>query len=370
MADQTTNYKCPACTGPLHFQGSTGRLECEYCGSSYEVAEIEAMLASATEKASAAKEASDAREARMSAEEREAQTFTDENGNVLKSYNCPSCGAELVCDEQTVATSCPYCGNPTVVPGVVKGEFKPDFMIPFKLDKEAALAALKEFYKGKKFLPNNFVDDNHLDEIKGVYVPFWLYDGSADARAEYSATISRSYTTATERVTETDHYYVRRCGTMAFERVPADASTKMPDEYMDAVEPFDFSELRPYSHAYLPGFLANTWDVPVDGNKERINRRITETALSVLRNDVTGYQTVSVDKSDVDIDHRDARYAMLPVWMLSTKWNGQSFLFAMNGQTGKLVGNLPVDMGKFWMMFAMIGIPLAALFSAAVIFMN
>ncbi len=371
MADRVTNYQCPACTGPLHFSGATGRLECEYCGSSYEVAEIEASLAAATAAAetAAAKDAErESREAGDVLAERSAEAG-DGAGAALKTYNCPSCGAELICEENTIATSCPYCGNPSVVPGTVRGEFKPDFVIPFKYEKEAALAALKEFYKGKKFLPSGFTDGNHLEEIKGVYVPFWLYEGAADAAAEFEASRSRTYTTSSERVTTTDHYRVLRAGCMDFDYVPADASTKMPDNYMDAVEPFDYDDLKPYSHAYLPGFLASSYDVDAEECFSRVEPRISATALETLRRDVTGYQSVRTVRSKCDVSVTARKYALLPVWLLATRWNGESFLFAMNGQTGRFVGNLPVSAGKFALWFLGLGIPLGCILGALAMFL-
>ena len=153
MASQVTNYQCPACTGPLQFDPDTGKLGCEYCGSVYELAEIEALYAE-EEKAAA--------EAMKNAEEAGPETQWDmsgvgedwgEDAAGMKTYSCPSCTAELICDASTAATACPYCGNPTVVPGQFSGSLKPVCVIPFKLDKEAAVTALKKHYQKRFFLP-------------------------------------------------------------------------------------------------------------------------------------------------------------------------------------------------------------------------
>ena len=103
-----------------------------------------------------------------------------DDADAMRAYSCPSCGAELICDETTAATSCPYCGNPTVVPGKFAGALKPEYVLPFKLAKEDAVKALKAHYKGKPFLPKAFSAENHVQEIKGVYVPFWMFDGEAE----------------------------------------------------------------------------------------------------------------------------------------------------------------------------------------------
>ena len=354
MANQVTNYKCPACTGPLRFDSATGKLQCDFCGSSYEVAEIEKLYAE--KDAQAAGAFRQAEEQAAADGEWTAASGSDWGADAdgLRVYGCPSCGAELICDETTSATSCPYCGNNTIVPGQFSGALKPDYVLPFKLDKAAAVAALKKHYGGKKLLPKAFSNENHIEEVKGVYVPFWLYDGSAEVDVRCHGTKVSGYSTAHENVTVTNHYDVRRAGTVQFERVPVDASSKMPDDHMDSIEPFDYTQMQPFSTAYLPGYLADKYDVTVDDSRARADRRSRETLENALRETVTGYGTCVTDRTDIRLHRGKVHYALLPVWMLSTKWNGESFLFAMNGQTGKLVGDLPTDRGRYWSTFGAI----------------
>ena len=358
MASQITNYQCPACTGPLHFEPETGKLTCEYCGSVYELAEIEALYQE-KEKA-AAEEFHEAEEAHGW----DTSSMSDDWGSDadgMKVYSCPSCTAELMCDDTTAATSCPYCGNPTVVPGQFSGALKPDLVIPFKLTKEAAVEALKKHYEKRFFLPKTFKDKNHIEKIQGVYVPFWLFDGEADGSAAYEATRSRTYTRGDYRITETMHYHVDRAGSLKFEKVPVDASSKMPDGHMDSIEPFDYGELKPFSTAYLPGFLADKYDVTVEQSQSRADLRCAGTLEDALRDTVQGYHSVMPIGKNIRLIRGKVQYALLPVWLLHTKWNGQDFLFAMNGQTGKMAGDLPVDKGKFWKMFLGLGVGLSTI---------
>lgn len=376
MASQITNYKCPACTGPLHYEGTSGKLECEYCGSSFGVAEIEELYAEKIEDAEAAAAAAQAEEPEEEYEmpdgsgswASDAGSDWGEEAANMKAYNCPSCGAELICDINTAATSCPYCGNPTIIPGNFAGALKPDYIIPFKLDKMAAINALAKYYKGKKFLPKAFADTNHLDEITGVYVPFWLYDGEAFADMYFRATRVHTHTTRKERITITEHYRLRRAGSLKFEKIPVDASKKMPDTHMDAIEPYDYSELRPFSTAYMPGFLADKFDMSADECAERADQRAENSTVSVMNTTTGGFTTVLPESKNVRLKRGGVKYALLPVWMLSTRWKGQSFLFAMNGQTGKLIGDLPVDKSRYWAWFAGIAAPLAAVLAALLLF--
>ena len=215
MAAQVTNYQCPSCTGPLHFVGASGKLECDYCGSTYDVAEIEAFYAEKEEKAAAAQQSAEEKTAaeRQAAEEGgwempDLSADWGAEGDGMKAYSCPSCGAELICDASTAATFCPYCGNPTVVPGQFAGTLKPDFVIPFKLSREDAIRELKKHYRGKVFLPKSFSKENHLQEIQGVYVPFWLFSGEAEGNAHYECTRSHK---RTEGEYEAVSYTHRRC---------------------------------------------------------------------------------------------------------------------------------------------------------------
>ena len=369
MPTQVTNYQCPGCTGPLHFVGASGKLECEYCGASYDVAEIEALYAEKEEKAAAAQQAAEekaaaGKEASADGGDWDTSGFSDdwgEEGEGMKAYNCPSCGAQLICDATTAATSCPYCGNPTVVPGQFAGTLKPDFVIPFKVSREDAIQRLKQHYKGKVFLPKSFSSENHLQEISGVYVPFWMFSGEAEGDAHFDATRSRTYKSGDYRITETDHYDAYRAGSLAFEKIPVDGSEKMPDEHMDSIEPYDYSELKPFSTAYLPGFLADKFDVTAEDSRQRADSRCAGTLRSALEKTVSGYETCSARESNTTIKRGKVHYALMPVWMLNTKWHGKDFLFAMNGQTGKLVGDLPVDKGRYWAMFFAIAVPLSAI---------
>ena len=372
MPTQVTNYQCPACTGPLHYSAKSGKLECDYCGSSFDVADIEALYAHKEAEAAPAKQAADAKADAAAAAETEAAQAAAQSGNVggwdtsglssdwgadadgLRVYSCPSCGAELICDETTAATSCPYCGNPTVVPGQFSGALRPDFILPFRLTKDDAVQALRAHYKGKPFLPKSFTSANHIEQIQGVYVPFWLFDGGAEGSASYRASNTSVYETGDYEVTETMHYDVFRAGSIAFEKIPVDASSKMPDDHMDSIEPFDYAQMQPFSTAYLPGYLADKYDVSVDDSRDRADARCRETLAQALRDTVTGYGTCVTDHTDIRLHRGKVHYALLPVWMLSTKWNGESFLFAMNGQTGKLVGDLPTDRGRYWGTFGAI----------------
>ena len=370
MAEQLTNCKCPACTAPLHY-GTSGKMECDFCGGTFDVAEIEAINKAAQEAAAQAFEKSE----EAAAAEREEYAQAAENGwdmsgldnqisenDGMKVYNCPSCGADLIFEETTAATSCPYCNNQTIVPGQLTGAMKPEFIIPFKLTKEQAIAKLSEFYGHKFLLPKKFTQSNRINEIKGVYVPFWLFDCDADADCTFDATKSHSRNVGDYRETTTEHYTARRSGSMSFYSIPADGSSKMPDDYMDSIEPYNYDELVDFKTSYLAGYMADKYDVSADEVAERADKRCRNSAIEVMREDVSGYNSVTTKNANVTLQRGKVKYCLLPVWTLVTTYEDKKYFFTMNGQTGKMVGELPMDKGKYWVTFGVLSIVLTAIF--------
>lgn len=280
----------------------------------------------------------------------------------LQEYKCPCCGGEIVGDANTAASSCPCCGNPVVMMGQFSGALRPDFVIPFKPDKKAAKAGLQKHLTGKRLLPKVFRNQNHIDGIKGVHVPFWLFDTDADARVRYRTTKLRCWSDSEYNYTETSHFLVHRGGSVGFEHVPVDGSSRMADDLMESIEPYDFSDAVDFQTAYLAGYLADKYDVDAEQSIERANERVKKSAEEAFASTVEGYDTVTAESSSVQLHGGKAKYALYPVWILNTTWKGQKYTFAMNGQTGKFVGDLPVDKAaaRRWKLI------LTATFSAAV----
>ncbi|MDR0249690.1 MAG: hypothetical protein LBI44_08605 [Oscillospiraceae bacterium] len=344
MNAQVTNYTCPNCLGTLRFGSGSGKIECDHCGTTFELSVIEQLYADKEEAAASA-----GTEPRWDLTHTEG--FTEEEAQTMKGYTCPSCLAALICHSTTAATSCPYCGNPTVVPGQLSGELKPDYVIPFKHDKTAAEKALAGYYKGKKFLPRGFASTSHIEEVKGVYTPFWLFDANTDAYIRYKAKQERTYRQGDYEITETKHYRVTREGSVAFQKVPADGSKNIPDAHMDSVEPFKYEELKPFSTAYLPGFMAEKYDEDAAAVAPRVNTRIKTSTERKFAETVKGYTSFSVEHSTINLQENAVYYSLMPIWLLTSRWKGANYLFAVNGQTGKLAGDLPVSRGKFWAWF-------------------
>ena len=261
----------------------------------------------------------------------------------LRAYHCPSCGGEIVTDDVTAATFCVFCGNPTILPTQLEGEYRPSAILPFETDKEDARKAFLQLCKGKRLLPKGYTSEQRLEKITGVYVPFWLFDCKADF--DYHATGENVITWSDTRFiyTKTDLYHIYRAGTMEFENIPLDASEKMQDDLMDALEPFHLEKKKPFDMSYLSGFLAEKYTYEPKDLYDRMTKRITPGVEHKAAEGGKSYQRVYGVKCHTDFSSKQQSYMLLPVWMLMSKYEGKEYLFAMNGQTGKIVGELPVS---------------------------
>ena len=333
-------YKCPNCGGAIEFNAGAQEMVCPYCDTTMDVEALKAMDA----------ELEQQQKSETIDWGYQGGGWQEGEQEGMAVYSCKSCSGEIVGDDTLGATSCPFCGNPVVMTSKFSGTLRPDMVIPFKLGKDEALKSLQKHYLGKKLLPKVFKDKNHLDEIKGVYVPFWLFDADADAHIEYKATKVRRWSDSKYNYVETSDYRVLREGSIGFDTVPVDGSTAIDDTLMESIEPFSMKDAVDFRTAYLAGYFANKYDVDAKQSIPRANERVENSTSDAFKSTVTGYDTVTAKSSKIRLKSGDVRYALLPVWLLSTSWKGQNFLFAMNGQTGKFVGNLPLDkaLQKSW----------------------
>ena len=329
-------YKCPACGGAIEFDSKSQKMKCPYCDTEFEVETLKELDEQMKREAGQEDDLS-GWQTNAGGEWQEGET------DGMSVYTCQSCGGEIIADETTGASSCPYCGNPVIMTQKFKGDLRPDLVIPFKLDKKAAKEAYYKHIKGRRLLPKAFRKENHIDEIKGVYVPFWLFDADVDADVRYKATKVRMWSDDDYDYTETSYYSVERSGDMAFSAVPVDGSEKMPDDLMESIEPFNMAEAVDFQTAFLSGYLADKYDVSAEKSVERAHVRMKQSAEDVLAGTVEGYATVVPENTNVRMSGGKSQYALYPVWILNTTWKGEKYIFAMNGQTGKMTGDLPID---------------------------
>ncbi len=346
-------YRCPCCGSILTWDGRTGEMKCGSCSNTFPLDTVE-------------KYARD-QDVRDTAPEdfyweRPAEGTAEEGQEPLKAYTCSSCGAQMVVSDTAAAATCPYCGNDSVIPQALEGKYRPQAVIPFAVTREQAVDTFKKLCKGKHFLPAGFVREGRIEKMQGIYVPFWMFDCDTDSDVTYKATRSVTTRQGNYLVTRTSHYSVRRGGNIDFRNVPVNSSTKLDDTLMEAVEPFDPAGLKDFNTAYLSGFQAERYDQGAENCMPRAAQRIRESVARVCRASVVGYDTVVPVNTQVRMRRSTSRNVMMPVWILNNRWRNKTYTFAMNGQTGQVRGDFPMDKGKTALVSVLLflGISLAA----------
>ena len=357
------SYKCPHCGGGLTFDPESGQYQCDYCLSQFTQQEMDAMTPRPDEEArtdgARPNPESGLGSAADGASREEGGAAADETSQAPMLYTCPSCGAEIVTDETTAATFCFYCHNPIVLSGRLDGQYHPDYVLPFAVDKEKAVSLFTDWIRKKRYVPKAFFSEDQIEKMTGVYFPYWLYSCEVEGTLDAEGVKLRTWVSGNLQYTETQKYDIKRNGVMKIDHVSRNALKKADKQLVESVLPFDFKELRPFSMGYLSGFMAEKRDMEQKEFAPELEKEVRVFAESGLASDVTGYSRLSVRQKSTDIRDENWQYALMPVWTLTYRdRDGSIYYFACNGQTGKICGKLPVDMGRLWVLFAEIFFPL------------
>ncbi len=334
--DPVLEQKCAACGGPLRFDPESGKLVCDYCGTVYEVGE---------ETQAGPEALGDYDFGQLTAH------AAAEGAEDLPIYNCVSCGAEVIAPAQQMAMTCPYCGNNIVLTDKVSGNLRPDGLIPFKIAAKSLPQVMKEFYRDKKLLPKNFFSESRMGKVTGVYVPFWVFSGSLRGRLDFAGETSSSHRSGDYIITETEHFRITRDAEMEFLDLPVDASGRVDDALMDSLEPFRMEEEKPFDMQYLAGFTADRFDRAREDMAGRAEQRMKNSAVDLVRAQVSReYSNVRAVGGKLRAKLQ-ARYLLFPVYLFSLRHGNLEYDFAVNGQTGKVVGSVPTDKKVSWQYF-------------------
>ncbi|MBR5756016.1 MAG: TFIIB-type zinc ribbon-containing protein [Firmicutes bacterium] len=327
MANNITEQKCSKCGAPMRYDPGSGMYVCDYCGNKIELPQ-------------------DQRPKDISFSGFDFSNLyrlaEKDSNETLPIYNCVSCGAEVIAPAEQIATTCPYCGNNIVLTDKVAGRFRPDGVIPFRIDKNHLPDAMNKYYKGKVLLPKNFFSRSTMGNVTGVYVPFWMFSGRLRGQLVYHAGASTSHRQGDYILTRTKHYEVKRDADLSFEDIPIDASGRIDDKLMDSLEPFDMSDARDFDMRYLAGFTADRFDKERHDVADRAKRRMSVTAEKALASSLREYDSAVRTGGSLAADIK-TRYLLLPVYLFTLTHGNQEYKFAVNGQTGKVVGDLPVS---------------------------
>ncbi|MEK0285512.1 TFIIB-type zinc ribbon-containing protein [Caldifermentibacillus hisashii] len=311
------HYKCPNCGDDMSFDSESGKLTCLSCGRQDTIEKF--------------------------SDEFITTTFEE---NETKEYQCENCGAVLLTDADTIATTCSFCGAGVVIAERVSGTLAPSLVIPFSINKDEAVVAFKKWCKNGLVTPNDFMTADRIKKLTGMYVPFWMYDLNSRVRVSGTGTKVREYTRGDYIYTETSYYRVFRDINLDYMKVPVDASEKMEDGLMDKLEPYKYDQLKTFKTPYLAGYLAEKYNYDDQALLPRVKTKIQSFIDSYIHSTVSGYATFIPEQKEIESKKTKSYYVLLPIWMVTYHYRGKDYIFAMNGQTGKVVGKPPISRAK------------------------
>lgn len=353
MEMRSVSYQCPNCGAALEYSNEHGKHKCPFCDSLFDEQQIKQIFAENEQM-----KLDNADPDQLTEEQKEQEAFT--GASAL--YSCPNCGAGVICGELDASVRCHFCHTPVILTGRLSGEYKPDVIIPFRVTKEVAKQSFYEYTKGKFLLPNGFKKNAEIVDVSALYVPYWLKSGLISATVNANCRKVRSWRVGDVRYTNTKYYTSIRSGEFAFVRVPCDGSKRIDDSLMESIEPYNYNDIKKFSMSYLSGCAAEKYDVTFNEAEQRIDARINDAAVELLKQDMQSqsYTTISIANSRMQFKSSAGVYALLPVWFLNYRYKGKDYPFVMNGQTGTRFGILPVSKLKTALFAAGIGLGILA----------
>lgn len=362
------SYKCPNCDGELIFNPAGGNYKCEYCTSLFSQEELE-QLQPAEGKESAEQPDGSGGEAFQDEQSGETQKENEQTENNQEEsaqegmvYTCASCGAQIVTDATTAATFCYYCHNPVILQGRLSGVFLPDKIIPFKITKEAAETMFMQFVGKKKFVPKAFFNKKQIDNLTGVYFPYWVYEADIEASITGNAQKRRVWRTGDIEHTETKFYKIERQGEVHLENITGNALSKANGLLAQGVLPYDSSEMKDFHMGYLSGFQAEKRDIEKTAMVTTFNNEVVNATESLVRDTVSGYSSFNITSRNCNTKDENWKYVLFPVWTVTYKGkNGKMYYYSLNGQTGSVCGELPVDNKKLTLVSVLVALGILVL---------
>lgn len=325
-----TTYKCPSCGAYLAFDPESQLWKCPFCDSAFPENELHA-------------------------NDETAETAQQPSGAQVV-YRCQSCGSEIVTDETTVATRCYYCHSPVVMQGKMTDEYQPDKVLPFSISREKAVSTFMDWVKKKKYVPRNFFKEAQVESMDGVYYPHFVADCQMDCQLDGEATDTHVHDEGRFVVTDTRHFDVHTEGKITFRSIMRPALKKANRKLSDGIHPFPLEDAKPFSGAYLAGFLAERRDIAPEDIQPDVQTEVQEYVRPLLEEQFSHQSIKASVSSQMKAFRTD--YVLLPTWVLTypNKDNPEDpYYYAMNGCTGEVCGKLPLDKGRLWRKALLVG---------------
>lgn len=345
MTEQEHRWPCAQCGAQLRYAPGQTRMTCDHCGH---IQEIVAQPPQAH--ARALQELDLARGLR--------NDLPRDDMVDVRSTSCPSCGAQVEVIGATHATECPFCATPVVLGTGTQRHIKPQALIPFVLTEAQARKAMIAWMGNLWFAPGTLLEYARKGRaMNGVYVPYWIFDADtasryAGERGEYyyeTRTVTVQVNGRSERrqeqVRRTRWYPARGRVARSFDDMLVMASTSLPARLGNELTPWDLRALVPYSPDYLSGFQSEGYTIPLADGHAEARIRMADVIRSDVRRDIGGDEQ-RIHSVETAWSAETFKHILLPIWTAAYKYNGKSYRFLVNGQTGEVQGERPWSIWK------------------------
>lgn len=334
MSSTEHRYPCDQCGSDYRFAPGKGALICDHCGNRENISDGPWGRATLKE---------------LDFDAAIASKLPDTEIEELRVLTCPNCAAQIEFDPDTHADECPFCATPVVTDTGTHRYIKPRGVLPFALDERTAHKAMSDWLGKLWFAPNGLTEYARKGrKMQGIYAPYWTYD--ADTKSHYTGergtvyyvtrTVTRDGKRVQERVQKVRWRPARGRVARFFDDILVLASRSLPKKYTDALKPWDLSALEPYQPQYLAGLRAEGYTVELEDGYQEARQHMANVIERDVRFDIGGDRQ-RIHNIDTDISDVTFKHILLPVWLAAYKYQGKTYRFVVNGQSGRVQGERP-----------------------------
>lgn len=325
-------YECQNCGGNLKFDIDSQQLKCDYCLTTYDPYQVT----------------------------KENDAIENEMFDVTV-FTCPQCGGEIFSTDTSAAEFCSFCGASTILSNRINKEKRPAHIIPFKQNKNACKKAYMDWIKRAPFAPKELKDEKCIDSFRGIYMPYWSYNITQQGPVLIKG--EKTYTKGNYRYT--DSYDLTGDIDASYKHLSYDASSSFADNISEQIAPFVTSELKEFTPSFLSGFYADTADVDSDLYKnDAVTFANSASYQNIKKVPVFSGLTMLGAKNSFKMTNllhtwcEPPRRVMYPVWFMSYRKDGRVAYATVNGQTGKVAADIPIDIKKYAVCSGLLALPI------------
>lgn len=325
-------YECPNCGGNLKFDIATQQLKCDYCLTHKDPYEV--------------------------TKEKDAEENTLFDVTV---FTCPQCGGEIISTDTSVAEFCSFCGASTILGSRISREKRPSYIIPFQQTKEACKQAYITKMRRALFAPSELKHQKYIDGFRGIYIPYWTYTISQKGTIHING--SKSYRRG--NYLYTDQYDLSGELDACYYDLSYDASSSFSDNISEKIAPYDVKGTKRFTPSFLSGFYADTADVDSCLYQNDAIKLANSTSLNaIMRENAFKGITVTSKKNDFSLSSslnticNPPERTLYPVWFMSYRKGDRVAYATVNGQTGKVAADIPIDIRKYLLGSGLFALPI------------